>query len=132
MKSLLLIICLLLTGVVFAEGPIYDPSRVSTKPLTCTVQLARTNEVPMDVVEVSSINFYRSNYSAGPWTLIGQTIGANCMWIEYINILAEVQYYYHVTATDWYGISSDMSNIIAMEVRTIAPPKPPIGLGWAD
>lgn len=115
-----------------AEGPVVDPTRVATKTLTCILPTEYTDNSPLDANNIMNVNFFRSTSAAGPWQLIGQTIGAICAWVEDVNLLQVGQYYYHATVTDNLGLESGISNIIALEVKISVPPKPPTSLGWAD
>jgi len=131
MKYILLLLALVSLPAI-AEGPIVDPTRQATKPLTCVLPTEYTDNTPLDPLNINRVNFYRAQAVSGPWTLIGSNLGPICAYTEQVNLLAVGQYYYHATVTDNIGLESGMSNIVPLEVRLSVPPKPPTSLGWAD
>lgn len=120
---------ILFPSIVKPEGIVLDPTKISERTLTCILPTEYTDNSPLIPSDIIAIDFYRATTRNGPWELIYSQMDGGCRYVENILILAEGQYYYYATVTDLNGNTSDMSNIVPMEVRRLPPPKPVV-LGW--
>jgi len=128
MKKLLIILSLLSFSV-FAEGPVVDPTVVSTKDLACILPTEYTNLEPMPPAEIIGLEFFRSPTNSGPWISIGFALGGLCEYTVDIANTPLGQSYYMVITNSIFGPSAP-SNIVPLEVAITPVPKPAAQLGW--
>lgn len=133
-RLLYFLIGLALAGAVVtasAEGTVVDPTITPTLTITCIDPVEREDGTPLAIGEIATRNFFVSATAPGAaknWTPAGSNNTA-CRQVYDLGAVIDGQYYYTATAVDTDGRESAFApGVVALEVKRLAPPKPPNGL----
>ena len=132
MKRYLILIALLYSSFVFAEGPVVDPTINPTWTVVCNYPVERVDGTPLAIGEIAVVEFKVSQDKV-TWQPAGQNTTA-CKQVYDLSSVLDGQYYYSPLVKDMDGRSSllaydaDPLEVSALVVKRLANPSHPTGI----